>query len=800
MLVSWISGFSRSVRDGLGQGLRSHLLHGSVFRSLVFRGGVITVRRCLDIYWGRDFEGDVILGYRVDAACMEGAGLIEVGKSDIGPGGLGGEGLHLPRVLIRPARNTRGVRWGVCGGFAVVLTLAILQYSFNQGRLILFPTFDDCGYMADGLMRLQTWYDWGLGGVASTYRSVPPHSPYSTVMATIGFALFGYHDWAPYVMNSLLALGYFLLAERLLRGAALWQKVVCLIFVASVPFVGMAVHEFRPDYATALFTTAGVCAMFWGPFTTANRRRHVLAGVLFGCAMLAKPPLCLQTLILGVAALCLATAGDWIVARGRLQRRSIAKAWMTVLLPFLLIPLPHYLYDHHHIFSYIYEAEFGSIKESYEKKGTIGYQFQYYLSGVGGRIMLGRHFWLLLALLASCGAAVGFIRRRADVVRSAGVVMIVLLAYAIVVANHLKTESFGLTFDTLLAFAVVFLIGRLLVVERARRWRIPWVSIVVVLAALQGMYFFQWPTRVGNYYARWIQNRRDIVDGIFNSVVAHSTFAGWDGAPPPDPSIPVSEKVAAHNPKVVFCGVGDVNDQVLTYMALKKRIPLTFYFNQWAPTPEAIIADFDSADFLVACESKSGIVADFLPFSPWQDQLLAAARGRPEFKTIGKFTFERTGRSLYLFERVALSRIESTTQPALPSLNDPAVFAGFTAIEGLGEVEGPFPDDKLGLVRWGLGPVTKLSVTAPAPGDYTVHWIARSDFQGQLVTIRVDGVAIVQADIPGSLQDFSQCTIPLILDRGKHQIELCYSKWHTPESRPRPMAVLFQMLQVKHKP
>src|SRR5207248_1169065 len=108
---------------------------------------------------------------------------------------------------------------------------------------------------------------------------------------------------------------------------------------------------------------------------------------------------------------------------------------------------------------------------------------------------------------------------------------------------------------------------------------------------------FQWPTRFGNYYAQWMQNRREIVDGIFNSIVAHSTFAGWDGGPAPDLTIPPFEKVTVAAPKVVLCGVGDVNDQVLTYMALKKRIPMKFWFNQWAQTPDAIIRDFDSAEF-----------------------------------------------------------------------------------------------------------------------------------------------------------------------------------------------------------
>ena len=52
---------------------------------------------------------------------------------------------------------------------------------------------------------------------------------------------------------------------------------------------------------------------------------------------------------------------------------------------------------------------------------------------------------------------------------------------------------------------------------------------------------------------------------------------------------------------------------------------------------------------------NTGLIADFLPFSPWQGQLLEAARARRDFTMIGKFTYQRSGGSLYLFERIPVS-------------------------------------------------------------------------------------------------------------------------------------------------
>ncbi|MDB5301634.1 MAG: hypothetical protein JWO87_3297, partial [Phycisphaerales bacterium] len=570
------------------------------------------------------------------------------------------------------------------------MTLAIIQFSLRHGKLILFPYYDDVGYFADGLFRLQTLYDFGVDGLASTYRTMPPHSPYSTFMAFVGFALFGYHDWAPYVTNSLLALGYFLLADRLLRGAALWQKAVCFAFIAGIPFVGMAVHEFRPDHAVALFTAAGALTLLWGPFVYGSRRRQIVAGVWFGLAMLTKPPVFPQTLVIGGAALVLATLSDW-AASGRLPRpRSAASAWLAVLVPFALIPLPHYVHDGKGIVSYIHEILFGTYKDSYQNKGTTAEQIHYYLTGDGGRIMLGGHWQILLTMLLVCGIAVVAQRRRADIVRATAIVLMVLLAWLIPTAIRTKQEFFGLTFDTLLTCLVVFLMGRLLTAERIRGGWGRWASGLLVLATVYGAHVFQWPTRNGNIYTGWQENRREIVYGIFHSIIAHSTFGGADGAPAPDRSIPDEDKDHAPTPTVVLCGIGDVNDDLFRYLALKEQVPMKVWFNASAKTPQEIVHDFDGADFIFAAESNTGLIAGFLPSSPWQDALLAAVRARPDFKQIGKWTFRKAGRSFYLFQR--------------------SEFRGFTPAGGLGANEGPFPVQHLGILRWGYGPASTLKV------------------------------------------------------------------------------------------
>ena len=679
----------------------------------------------------------------------------------------------------------------VCILFAALLSLAILQYSFNQGRLVIYPTYDDCGYLADGLMRLQMFYDAGLGGVASQYFHLPPHSPYSSFVAATGFTFFGYHDWAPYVMNSLLALGYLLLAARLLRGTALWQKIFALGFVATIPLVGMAIHEFRPDHATALLTAAGVLMMFCGPFVNGRPRRQWAAGVFLGLAMLAKPPMFPQTLALAGASLVLATLADRIVGQRRLRFRAIRAAWLRVIAPLLLIPLPHYLLDRHAIGYYIYECVFGSLKDSYTKKGSFLFQLRYYLDQEGGRVMLGHFWWMLVALIA-CMTGLLMLRGRKEAVRAGGLLAVVFMAYSIAALNALKQQFFGLGFQTLFVFSLVFLLARCLVIEQVRHNRVHrWASILLVVLALGGLYYFQWPPRNGYAYSGWEQSRRDVLDGIYRDIVSHSTFGNWGDAPRPDPAIPDQQKVTKPTPTIDLCGVGDVNDQVLQYQAMKQRMRLHFWFNQWAQSPEEEMRDFDTADFIVAAESGTGLIADFLPFSPWQDHLLAAARIRGDFRQVGKYTFLRTGRSLYLFERI--ENLDASA--SVPSSGIP--FGGFVAIEGLGPKEGPFPAHHMGIVHWGLGPKTRLAVTVSKDGTYLLRWVARSDFHGQWITLKLDGVSFAQPEIPGSLTEFTAWQLPIHLNAGDHELEIDYSRWHSTDSQPRPMAVLFKELSLE---
>ncbi len=105
---------------------------------------------------------------------------------------------------------------------ALVFALILIGASAVGGRLSLPPTFDDIAYFKDALERLDILRREGLAGLLRHYCASPPHSPFSTRTAMLGFAVFGLHLWAPYVANGLVLAVFLSLFFFSLRGFPFW--------------------------------------------------------------------------------------------------------------------------------------------------------------------------------------------------------------------------------------------------------------------------------------------------------------------------------------------------------------------------------------------------------------------------------------------------------------------------------------------------------------------------------------------------------------------------------------------------
>jgi 4-amino-4-deoxy-L-arabinose transferase-like glycosyltransferase len=200
----------------------------------------------------------------------------------------------VPQNAIRPLFTFPSDRWFV---IFVIVSAAyaanVIQWSLRFGRLGMDPVFDDVGYLIDGLQRLNVLDSAGFHAFCRTFVQSPPHSPWSTLLALIAFALIGVHDWAPYFLNALLV--FFLLClvwdivdqEDTLARVAITSVVLLL----QLPF--QAILEFRPDFAVALFTAGfSVLLLKMGVYEmekAVELRGYFFAGLLAGLAYLTKP-------------------------------------------------------------------------------------------------------------------------------------------------------------------------------------------------------------------------------------------------------------------------------------------------------------------------------------------------------------------------------------------------------------------------------------------------------------------------------------------------------------------------------
>jgi hypothetical protein len=664
----------------------------------------------------------------------------------------------------------------LCILLAAMLSGLILQYSIRHGRLIQYPTFDDVAYLGEGMVRLRSFYDGGFRAVWREYLKRPPHSPYGEAVAALAFALFGPHDWAPYLLNGVLALGLFVCADRLLGKTPLWQRACWLLMLTSVPYMGMAVHEFRPDHAAALLTAAGIMAALCRPAVRCTDRHKLLVGSLFGLAMWVKPPVFPATTALFLASLGVSTLCDRWIGGPIACRRDIRRAWLMYCAPFVLIPLPHYIVDFKGIVLYIREILFGTYQKAYQLPGGWREQLSYYLTGAGGRLMLGNHVYLLAILLM--GGCAGIFARGSRVQRARllGLLALLAMSFAIPLLNRTKQPFFGLTFDILLTFIAFYLLGKVLPAMRPVRLRggaFHWEMLIAPVFAIVALAMFQWPTRYGNFNTPFIVDRSRVIHGAYDTVLAR-TFVPPTQTTPIADLLPLGSRMISRKAKCVIFGVGDANPALYNYWGARDLAPVVFFSPQDIADLEINLRSVTQGDFLVISEPGSKLIADFLPSYGVQGPLLDKIRHDPDFQEVGRFTFGLTNKSLFVFQRMD--------------------FFGWEPISGFGPFEGPTKQFQGRVVTWAYGPNAAIRLHAPAAGNYNLSWHARNRLADQQVTLVLDGKVINQMTL-GAGDVFVAGQLPLKLKQGAHDLEFQFSQWD--KYADRPMALLFKKLRLE---
>jgi hypothetical protein len=395
----------------------------------------------------------------------------------------------------RPPASLRRTDVLLAAAAGVAVTAAVVCYSARHYRLLRDIEYDDCGYFADGFVRLTTLRTQGIGAFVSGLFDAPPHAPLQTLTAAAAFSVFGARDWAPYALN---AVPYFVLVLTLLyaaRALPLVSRVAAVAAGCSVGYTVDAIAVFRPEFPSSAFLGAAVLLIADEPLDRASTRTLVLAGLSWAMSLLAKPTFAPLTACVFASAVALAAIDSGLLhrrpARPRWRMAAAALVPFAAAVPLLLLYFPFAWRD---LVEYVHAAQFGPTSAVWRVDLSLTRHLLYYLTGSSGVVFLGRHLYLFAALvLASLAAAT--VRRDHDARRRLVRLLVpAAFGYAIVTANPHKQYFFGWGFQVLLTVAAVAALAQLAapVPGRGRRAAVI-CGLLPVAAAAVGLFLFRAP-------------------------------------------------------------------------------------------------------------------------------------------------------------------------------------------------------------------------------------------------------------------------------------------------------------------
>lgn len=534
-------------------------------------------------------------------------------------------------------RWTGGARWLVLAIGAVLFTLIQIRFSFDQYRLAQAPFYDDVVYFCDALTRLDIFYNQGCAPMLRSFIVNPAHSPYSTVMALVGFLLFGIKDWAPYLMNCLLVLAMLGCVDYLMRGAKIWQRLLVCLIVLCIPLTGIMVLDFRPDMAWGLAAAMAVLLPLRGPFIGAPRRSQLAAGVWCAAALICKPSICPLTLFSIGLAWIAATICDRLADPEHFTFRRVRSAWLWAILPVVVLASPVY-FNARDILDYIHLSLHGPGPNFWGSPKTTHDKILFYVNGFAGDQMFHNQLHLILIVLAVGAILVIYsaIRNgkpaRIRMYRMIALGLICFITFLIPTLLDVANPFFGTQFQTLMVLGMVLVLRMLLVHARGLAMKGLAIAFLLLCAwgAIQNAAFVvQW--RVPPALAK---NNAKVLHGVEQVLLQH----------------------AVTDDHIFFTATGWLNCRTMQFVLRQDGTMIQSTDNAFSADPKLFWARMNWADFIVAAES--GVGAEFETRQPGLDfdSSLALARRRKDFAQIATVPSE-TGKRFVIFQR---------TRPLLP--------------------------------------------------------------------------------------------------------------------------------------
>ena len=646
----------------------------------------------------------------------------------------------LPPFLTGPLSRKRRLTVWIA---AAVFTLLAVHWSERNGRLAQDSTYDDVGYMTDAAERLRTLDADGLSALAGSLVHNPPHSAFSTLLALVSFEVLGLHDWAPYVFNGFALAAYLFFCARVFGRLPTFAFGCLLLFCLTIPLAFRAVHDFRPDFASAVATAAFAYFGFAAVLSDENHEEGnaTRAGIFLGAALWIKPPVFPHTVAVAlVVGACIAGSVFLPAFRARGLRRGLLLAMRFGVIG-ILVALPYYSANGRQTFDYFRQNTGGANAHIWNFQGSSWSILRAFTYDGAEALFIGRYLWVLLACIAAVLGWALVTRRHGVAWLVGGLLGTGAVSLAIFVAGRHNSEYFGLYYQLLLLASALTAINALI-------REVPRAVILAPGLLLLGLT----PLISTPHMPFWHRApEADPVHG-WNAKIVSALAADLGVTPGGEaPSTPVA----------VFVGcTGFVSSDSMRWICVKDRLPFGFSDLLASDDPAAQLRAARGADYVVAATPSAKAVFRSLPSAETFPTVLKTLLDDPNFREMKVSAAAnppyRLFRNVAQADRLTLRGVLDIPWP----------------VTGFLPVEGPYPQWQLPKVRWGLLPGSTVSVTAARAEIAKLKFLASAP-PGASVRIKVNGELASEHVQKTGEAEFTELSLPL--RPGENIVSLDYS-------------------------
>ncbi|MAS96981.1 MAG: hypothetical protein CMO55_27635 [Verrucomicrobiales bacterium] len=566
----------------------------------------------------------------------------------------------------------------------------VLTSSFDHGRWSRDAEYDDIGYFLRAYYRAEAIRAEGIVGGLKSYWEDPSHSPYANLVATAGFLVFGYHNWAPLIANFVLLIGVAAIAFFHFPWRHRWQGLLAVLGILLTPTMYKAVEQFRPDFAFG-WVLALSSSLIYRSLAESSRRLWLATAFATAGAFLVKTStLPLTIVVIGASTFFGLLRGGW---NPRKPLRTLPKFGVPLIKIFglaLLVMLPHYIRSAVNIFRYIQLVVFDPEESAiWSIDLDLVDRIGAYLWGPWAWRIALPHLWLALGCIA-VGTILAFLaKNRTQQGRMIHWCLMILISYAVVTINGEKTAFLGLPFF-IMSLAAALESAAFLTQHTFKQQGAVIVKNGALVTFLASCLLLFTPTK-NAFHWHERSEPHSMIRSEANRELILSTGALE------------AKKKFWRPPRVYFAANETMEARQIEWISLLENLPVDSFCNTRLKTLEDQIPLINAADYTVAAPASSLMREPRFPTDFTHDEVMEYLRSSDQFQEAASFE-PLPGVVYYLFENTWANYPAATMEPG----------PGFSPMETDGE-EFWFWTDK-SATMW---------VTNPYDEPITVGWRAK---------------------------------------------------------------------------